>query len=701
MPIYYRRPGVYLEESLLVNPADTASTFTVAVFVGAADQGPLNAPTRVDSWSDYVTAFGGFDPIQPPPIADPLNVTSSLGGNTFANLAALKADPTYGDAHYPGVTGAAMTPGQYVILGDNSRASSTKIGAAAVWVAGPMSDVSLVNVPGFTGTLAQLKAHATFGDTHYNGPAFTPGQYVVISDAPNKAYTAAVGATSSWVTTGGGVMPGTPAVTGPSTAPKALSYLPFAVYSFFQNGGRTAYIVRAGPVSTTDQGMAATVKVNGVAAAPLTSFAITALSTGTWGNSIKYNLATQSTIGTVGDPASQTVFALQVLVTNSDGFDEVVETFGGLSVTGSIAGTRRVDATVNDPSSGSQYISISQVNESQPAPVPTTNAVPLAGGIDPKMPAQGDLVAAAAVVDKVEGPIIFNIVGYHTDMSKIGTPETVKFDSGAANYISATVPSATWPNRSDIFVLNDSAPPRKPNESSSSYKAAIATILGANSGDSYCASYAPWLIVPHPSKVGTTVEIPPGGAAMGVTARIDATVGVFRAPAGVIAGVSNGVGVSTKFTDTEQGDLNAQSINVIRSVTGAGICVMGARTRKTYGADRYVSARRTLIFIKEVMKRSTQFAVFENNDQRLWSALTMAADRILRPLWEAGGLKGASSAEAYYIRCDDTINTPAVIASGEVRMEIGVALQYPAEFVVIRLTQFDQGTFTTEVQPSP
>ena len=32
-------------------------------------------------------------------------------------------------------------------------------------------------------------------------------------------------------------------------------------------------------------------------------------------------------------------------------------------------------------------------------------------------------------------------------------------------------------------------------------------------------------------------------------------------------------------------------------------------------------------------------------------------------------------------------------------MEVGVALQYPAEFVVIRITQFDRGTYTTEVSP--
>jgi hypothetical protein len=126
---------------------------------------------------------------------------------------------------------------------------------------------------------------------------------------------------------------------------------------------------------------------------------------------------------------------------------------------------------------------------------------------------------------------------------------------------------------------------------------------------------------------------------------------------------------------------------------------MGARTRKIYGADRYISARRTLIYIKESMRRSTQFALFENNDQRLWTQLRMTAERLLRPLWEAGGLRGNNAAEAYYIKCDSTLNTPSVIASGEVRMEIGVALEYPAEFIVIRVTQFESGGFTAQVQP--
>ena len=211
---------------------------------------------------------------------------------------------------------------------------------------------------------------------------------------------------------------------------------------------------------------------------------------------------------------------------------------------------------------------------------------------------------------------------------------------------------------------------------------------------SYAASYAPWIVVGDPSTGnGGTVTIPPGGAVAGIFARTDATQGVYKSPAGIQANITNAVGVDVVWSDTELGALNSTNhINVIRPLAGSGICVMGARTNKRFNADRYISARRTLIYLKESLRNSTEFAVFENNDERLWARLRATADRVLRPVWANGGLRGNTADDAYYIVCDSTINTPAIIASGEVRMEIGVALEYPAEFVVIRISQFESGT---------
>lgn len=548
MPLTYRKPGVYLEESLLVSPADVSGAVTVAAFVGAAAQGPINLPILVESWSQYVNLFGSFGPFAVP-------------------------------------------------------------------------------------------------------------------DSP----------------------PGT-------SHPNVRSYLPYSVYSFFQSGGRSAYIIRAIPSAAGKGGTAATITVNGLdeEATILRAFKINARSVGTWGNRIKYNIGRQNP---GADP--EAVFTIQVILRNTEGVDEVVETFPSMSMKGTLPGTRRVDNVINDPYSGSQYIAIAEVNDAQ-QPSPTTSAVSLAGGVDPALPDAADLQSAAQLLGSVEGPINLNVVGYCNDVGKIDTPDW------ANSWVGTTIPSSFLPERQDIFIINDNAPPRVPGQSAAAYKALISnsSSLGANTGDSYSSSYGPWVIIQDPQRVGATLAIPPGGAVAGVMSRIDATIGVFRAPAGLIAGISNAVGIQTKFSDSDLGDLNSANVNVIRPMVGSGMCIMGARTRKSYGADRYVSARRTLIYVKEVMKRSTQFALFENNDQRLWLGLIMAADRILRPLWEAGGLRGNNAAEAYFIKCDDSINTPNVLAAGEVRLEIGLALESPAEFIIIRVTQLDQSTFTSEVRPA-
>ena len=100
---------------------------------------------------------------------------------------------------------------------------------------------------------------------------------------------------------------------------------------------------------------------------------------------------------------------------------------------------------------------------------------------------------------------------------------------------------------------------------------------------------------------------------------------------------------------------------------------------------------------------ATQHAVRCVREQRPPAVERPAADGRPHPASDVGGrgLRGANAAEAYYIRCDETLNTLQVISSGEVRMEIGVALEYPAEFVVIRITQYDRGSFTAEVSRRP
>jgi hypothetical protein len=115
---------------------------------------------------------------------------------------------------------------------------------------------------------------------------------------------------------------------------------------------------------------------------------------------------------------------------------------------------------------------------------------------------------------------------------------------------------------------------------------------------------------------------------------------------------------------------------------------MGARTLLQDGtANRYVSTRRSLVHIKKQLQNLTQFAVFQNNDYKLWAQLRTVVGVFLNEYRNQGGLRGNSPSAAYYVKVDATNNTPTSVATGVVNIEVGVALEYPAEFVVINLSQ--------------
>jgi phage tail sheath protein FI len=135
---------------------------------------------------------------------------------------------------------------------------------------------------------------------------------------------------------------------------------------------------------------------------------------------------------------------------------------------------------------------------------------------------------------------------------------------------------------------------------------------------------------------------------------------------------------------------------MLKAIPGGGIIINGARTLTKNAPDKFIPIRRSLNFLKQAMKDVTSFAVFEPNDERLWNRLNMVTSSLLSEFWRAGGLKGANADQAYYIVCNSTNNTTNTINNGEVHIEVGVALQYPAEYVVINISQWTGGSNTVE-----
>jgi phage tail sheath protein FI len=218
---------------------------------------------------------------------------------------------------------------------------------------------------------------------------------------------------------------------------------------------------------------------------------------------------------------------------------------------------------------------------------------------------------------------------------------------------------------------------------------------------SYGGVYGPALKMFDPTKTGAAAvrNTYPGGAVAGAFVRSEVSRGISKAPAGYGLDIRNVYGLVATLTETEQGTLYKDSqLNLFTLVPGVGVIINGARTQARNTSDKFVSVRRSLNFLKDTLKTTTASSLFEPNDERLWTDLTVRLTSLLTNFWGTGGLKGRTASEAFFVNCGSANNTTLDIENGVVNIEVGVALQSPAEFIVITISQWTGGsTVTTNI----
>ncbi len=100
--------------------------------------------------------------------------------------------------------------------------------------------------------------------------------------------------------------------------------------------------------------------------------------------------------------------------------------------------------------------------------------------------------------------------------------------------------------------------------------------------------------------------------------------------------------------------MNGKAVNAIRSFTGEGIKVWGARTLDGNSQDwRYVNVRRTMIFLEvSFEERSQGIRVRAECGIHLDEHEVDDGQLPLRSIWKRGGLAGSTPEEAYEIHGD-------------------------------------------------
>jgi phage tail sheath protein FI len=205
------------------------------------------------------------------------------------------------------------------------------------------------------------------------------------------------------------------------------------------------------------------------------------------------------------------------------------------------------------------------------------------------------------------------------------------------------------------------------------------------------AAYFPRPLIPDPLNEHRLRGVGASGTVAGIYARTDTTRGVWKAPAGIEAGMRNVQDLEYQLSGQENGLINPLGLNALRNFDTRGIVVWGARTLK--GVDnqpsewKYVPVRRTALFIEESLYRGTQWAVFEANGEPLWSQLRLNIGAFMQRLFRQGTFQGTTPTEAYFVKIDSETTTPADINLGIVNIHVGFAPLRPAEFIIIKIQQ--------------
>ncbi|NES64569.1 MAG: phage tail sheath family protein [Okeania sp. SIO2D1] len=204
----------------------------------------------------------------------------------------------------------------------------------------------------------------------------------------------------------------------------------------------------------------------------------------------------------------------------------------------------------------------------------------------------------------------------------------------------------------------------------------------------FAALYYPWIRVPNPRDNGKGIYVPPSGHMMGIWCQTDESRGVYKAPANVVPKGVIDMAYDTNFREQEM--LNPLGINCIRRFPNRGIRVWGARTlvEPDNILWRYISVRRLMSYIEKSIELGTQWVVFEPNDEDLWARVRRTVSNFLERIWREGALFGGSPEEAFYVKCDGELNSEDTMRMGMLYIEVGVRPVRPAEFVVIRISQW-------------
>ena len=450
---------------------------------------------------------------------------------------------------------------------------------------------------------------------------------------------------------------------------------------FFQNGGTTAYILRA--MDGWETAAAAVASDGGSPASNI----LEASSPGLWGNSVSVGYLPSSD----GDA---TRFRIAVVYASPEtGETTLVEDWDRLS------DDPDDESYAPDVLKRSTFIRwIEDAAVARPTPNPLldadsedseiiTEAVAMTGGTG----GGADLLSsdyADLMDEKLAGvdDAALIVAGCEAFLTTDDNAEYAGFTQVFIDYVNVRP-------RLDLFFVGDLPSQRDQSTPTLATQETLNTLRDEITANNFAGLYWPWVVVSDPIGVGKNpkVKLPPAGFVAGLFARTDSRRGVWKAPAGTEATLGGTLALQHQLHDGHSDELNPKGVNALRTIPGAGRVVWGARTLVPSSEWRYVPVRRMAIYLRTSIYNGIQWAVFEPNDEPLWASLRTSIGAFMEIQFRNGAFAGSTSKEAYFVKVDSETTTEDDQAAGIVNVLVGFCPLRPAEFVVVKLSQKTQG----------
>jgi hypothetical protein len=212
------------------------------------------------------------------------------------------------------------------------------------------------------------------------------------------------------------------------------------------------------------------------------------------------------------------------------------------------------------------------------------------------------------------------------------------------------------------------------------YGSSVSTVTGqaASVDSSYVATYWPWCQILDPG-TGKRVWVPASAMIAGVYAYNDRVSEPWFAPAGINrGGLGRVIRVEQKLPQSSRDTLYQGKVNPIATFPGTGVVVYGQKTLQTRASalDR-VNVRRLLIALKSYISQVANTLVFEQNTIATRNQFLSQVNPYLESVQQRQGLY------AFKVVMDDTNNTPDVIDRNQLVGAIYLQPTKTAEFIYL------------------